>query len=82
MLQDEALIGFLLMVTLLPVPLWLMTTLLVEKPLTAGTGVTKSVPSGAQSMAVSAAFGTLSANTWEERLLGSMSTSCHVSEQG
>lgn len=73
MLQDEALIGFVLMVTLLPVPLWLMTALLLEKPVTAGAGVTKSFPSGAQSMAVSAAFGTLSANPWEEMLLGSVS---------
>lgn len=61
------------MVTLLPVPLGLMTTLLLEKPIAVGAGVTKSFPSGAQSMEVSPAFGTLSANPWEEKLLGSVS---------
>lgn len=81
MLQDEALIGFLLMVTLLPVPLWLVSAPLVEKSVTAGAGVSKSLPSGAQSMAVSAAFGTLQIPGRRVRW-AQCQPSCHVSEQG
>lgn len=78
MLQDEALVGFLLRVTLLPVPLWLATAPLAEKSVTAGAGVSKSFPSGAQSMAVSTAFGTLQIPGRRGRW-AQCQPSCHVS---